>query len=265
MNSNAERFTGFADIYDQARPHLPAFPREVIRRYLGHAPDTVVDLGCGTGLSTAAWIGECRQVIGIEPSADMLGIAQKKAGEGIRFRQAFAHDTGLADGIADAIVCSQSFHWMEPVSTLREVHRLLAPGGVFATVDCDWPPMCGYEAEKAYQALFAQVRDIETGHPDIRSTFTRWEKEKHLQNIRECGCFAFVRELVFANPEACDAQRFIQHALSQGSLQAILKRHPELIENALEHFKQMILAHFGDGKRTIYFGYRMRVGVKGNE
>lgn len=180
MNSNAERFTGFADIYDQARPHLPAFPREVIRRYLGHAPDTVVDLGCGTGLSTAAWIGECRQVIGIEPSADMLGIAQKKAGEGIRFRQAFAHDTGLADGIADAIICSQSFHWMEPVSTLREVHRLLAPGGVFTTVDCDWPPMCGYEAEKAYQALFAQVRDIETGHPDIRSTFTRWEKEKHL-------------------------------------------------------------------------------------
>ena len=54
MNSNAERFTGFAAIYDQARPHLPAFPREVIRRYLGHAPDTVVDLGCGTGLSTAA-------------------------------------------------------------------------------------------------------------------------------------------------------------------------------------------------------------------
>lgn len=70
---------------------------------------------------------------------------------------------------------------------------------------------------------------------------------------------------MFANPEACDAQRFIQLALSQGSLQAILKRHPELIENALEHFKQMILAHFGDGKRTIYLAIACVSGVKGNE
>ena len=264
MVNNAERFTGFADVYDQARPHLPAFSREVIRQYLGHAPDTVVDLGCGTGLSTAAWTGECRQAIGIEPSPDMLEVAREKAADGIRFCQAFGHDTGLADGIADVVVCSQSFHWMEPAATLREVNRLLAPGGVFATVDCDWPPVCGYQAEKAYQELFSLVRDIETGHPDIRSTFTRWEKEKHLQNIRSCGYFAFVRELVFANSESCDARRFIRLALSQGSLQTILRRHPEWIQDALEHFRREILTHFGEEERSVYFGYRMRVGVKEN-
>lgn len=135
MNSNAERFTGFADIYDQARPHLPAFPREVIRRYLGHAPDTVVDLGCGTGLSTAAWIGECRPGNRHRAECRYARHRTEKGWGGHSLPSAFAHDTGLRDGIADAIVCSQSFHWMEPVSTLREVHRLLAPGGVFATVD----------------------------------------------------------------------------------------------------------------------------------
>ena len=85
-----------------------------------------------------------------------------------------------------------------------------------------------------------------------------------LQNIRSCGYFAFVRELVFANPEACDSRRFIRLALSQGSLQAILKRHPEWIQDALEHFKREILTHFGEEERTVYFGYRMRVGVKEN-
>ena len=40
-----------------------------------HPDDTVVDVGCGTGLSFAlieAAIGATGKVIGVEPSADML-------------------------------------------------------------------------------------------------------------------------------------------------------------------------------------------------
>lgn len=125
---NADRFIGFADVYDNARPSLPPHFMELIRLYLGHDIGNVVDLGCGTGLSTAAWEGNCTHVTGIEPSADMLAVAQKKASVAVSFRQGYSHDTGLPDGSADAVVCSQSFHWMEPVSTLREADRLLAPG-----------------------------------------------------------------------------------------------------------------------------------------
>ena len=56
---NADRFMGFADVYDNARPTLPAHFMELIRLYLGRDIGTVVDLGCGTGLSTAAWKGNC--------------------------------------------------------------------------------------------------------------------------------------------------------------------------------------------------------------
>lgn len=54
---NADRFMGFADVYDNARPSLPVHFMELIRLYLGRDIGTVVDLGCGTGLSTAAWKG----------------------------------------------------------------------------------------------------------------------------------------------------------------------------------------------------------------
>lgn len=70
---NADRFMGFADVYDNARPSLPVHFMELIRLYLGRDIGTVVDLGCGTGLSTAAWKGNCGKVIGIEPSSDMAG------------------------------------------------------------------------------------------------------------------------------------------------------------------------------------------------
>lgn len=31
---------------------MPTYPVKIIKRYLGRTPETVVDLGCGTGLST---------------------------------------------------------------------------------------------------------------------------------------------------------------------------------------------------------------------
>ena len=77
LSKNAERFHGFADLYESARPKMPLFPVEVLCRYLGREPETVVDLRCGTGLSAAIWKGRCRRVIGIEPSGDMLAVARK--------------------------------------------------------------------------------------------------------------------------------------------------------------------------------------------
>ena len=75
---NADRFIGFADTYENARPAMPFYPLKIIMQYLGKKPDTVIDLGCGTGLSTTIWQGNCNKVIGIEPSDDMRKIANAK-------------------------------------------------------------------------------------------------------------------------------------------------------------------------------------------
>ena len=158
---NARRFTGFAGLYDGVRPRMPVYPVEVIRQYLGRKPDRVVDLGCGTGLSTLVWRNRCLEVIGIEPSDDMLAVAQKKEMNGIAFRKGSSTSTGLPDKSADAVICSQSFHWMEPRSALSEINRVLRPGGVFATVDCDWPPVSDWRVEKKYKELFDKVLQIE--------------------------------------------------------------------------------------------------------
>ena len=57
LDANAERFTGFADLYDTVRPTPPLALAEVLRSYAGGAPvRQVVDLGSGTGLSTR-WAG----------------------------------------------------------------------------------------------------------------------------------------------------------------------------------------------------------------
>lgn len=259
---NAARFTGFADTYDRARPAVPDYPVNIIRRYLGHTPDTVVDLGCGTGLSTRIWKGRCRRVIGIDPSGDMLAAARGKEGEGLSFRQGCGSDTGLPDACADAVVCSQSFHWMEPGPTLREIDRILKPGGVFAAIDYDWPPVAGWRAEREYEKIYGKIREWEERLPDVNASFIRYRKDRHLTHIRDSGYFRYARELVFAHTESCTAQRFIDMIYSQGSTQAVLKRHPEVLEEDLERFQKAVREIWGDAVFEVDFCYRMRLAVK---
>lgn len=259
---NADRFLGFADIYENTRPEMPKQTIEIIKKYAGKKPDFVVDLGCGTGLSTMIWRNNCNSIMGIEPSDDMLSIANKKADCTVSFKKAYAHETGLKADSADAVICSQSFHWMNPDLTLAEINRILKIGGVFATIDCDWPPVCNWQAEKAYEALFEKINIIEENHPDMKNSFSRWDKNKHLNNIGSSGFFRYCREIVFSDKEDCNAERFIAIALSQGGLQSILKKEPTLITEDVESFTTHIYDLFGDKNFEIDFCYRMRIGVK---
>ena len=259
---NADRFLGFADVYEENRPAVPSKACDIIINYLEKAPETVVDLGCGTGLSTLAWKNKCRNVIGIEPSKDMLQAAKNKSDESVSFKQAYADNTGLPGAFADIAVCSQSFHWMNPKSTLAEINRILKPGGVFAAIDYDWPPISDWRAEYAYSDLLKSVRKIEQNEPVISNTCHKWKKDLHLKNIKESGYFRYWREIVFENKERCTAKRLIGMALSQGSVQTILKVHSEMIENEIKKYEKAINNIFAKEEFDILFCYRMRIGKK---
>ena len=143
---------GFADHYDAYRPSPPAVLLEALARYAGGPPlRRVVDLGSGTGLSARAWSSRADEVVGVEPNPKMLAVARAQTAEpSVRFVEAFAADTGLEDGAADLVTCSQSFHWMDRAATLAEADRLLRPGGVFAAYDYDMPPLVHPEVDAAF-------------------------------------------------------------------------------------------------------------------
>jgi len=140
ISANLERFTGLAGVYDAHRPRPPAvIPDMLAQLARTRRPRLVVDLGSGTGLSTFLWADRAAAVVGVEPNADMRAVAEaRKAAHAnatnVRFQEGIAAQTGLPDGSADIVTCSQSLHWMEPESTLAEVARVLRSGGVL-------PPM----------------------------------------------------------------------------------------------------------------------------
>jgi ubiquinone/menaquinone biosynthesis C-methylase UbiE len=251
--------TGFAEAFDRNRPATPEALLDVLcLEAQVERPRLVVDLGSGTGLSTRVWAERANEVVGVEASPEM-----RRRGEGatsagnVRFVQAYAQETGLPDGAADIVTCSQSFHWMEPVATLREVARILRPGGVFAAYDYDWPPVVHPEVEAAFEELVRRLgmRRALKGQP-------RHTKDLHLDRMRESGHFRFVREVVLHSREGGSAERMVGMALSLGPLSVLLNEGASEEELGLAQLREAAAAALGDREVELFLGYRVRLGVK---
>jgi ubiquinone/menaquinone biosynthesis C-methylase UbiE len=254
---------GFADFYDANRPRPPEVLLDALARYAGGGPlELVVDLGSGTGLSARAWAARAAEVVGIEPNQSMLSVAAAHTSEAnVRYMAAFADETGLPDGSADLVTCSQSFHWMDREPVLAEAARILRRGGIFAAYDYDMPPLVHPEVDAAFRKhldLRGRLRD----EHEVEAGWTRTPKAGHLDAIQASGHFRFTREAVFHDTEDVDAERIIGLARSLGlvsELVALGVSEEELGLTALEGTTRRVL---GDGSGRWVLGYRARLGVK---
>jgi ubiquinone/menaquinone biosynthesis C-methylase UbiE len=266
FKGNIARFSGFTDCYDKYRPEAPPLVIDILSTYLGKRPSVVVDIGSGTGLSTFVWKDHADLTIGIEPNNDMLEKAREKqqhnSTNNIQFVCGYSNQTGLESNFADIITCSQSFHWMEPTSTLAEISRVLSDSGVFAAYDCDWPPIINWEIESAFAGLVFKAGEMADKYTDTENRVRMWSKGEQLKNMIESNLFRYCREVVFHNTERCDADRFIGIALSQGVLQTAVKIGSTDIDMEFKMFCDKVKSFFKDRTLDILFSYRMRLGVK---
>ncbi|WP_179281084.1 class I SAM-dependent methyltransferase [Paenibacillus sp. XY044] len=264
---NIDRFSGYGDTYDRYRPAAPPLVTSLLSGYLQHRPELVLDLGCGTGLSTLIWKEHADQVIGIEPNDDMRSVAEFKLerlndSAHVRFISGYSNQLAVGSETADMITCSQSFHWMEPSSTLLEAARVLKPGGIFAAYDCDWPPTLHWQVEQAYEEVINRADDIIRKLLSQEKRAVKRDKEKHLASIQDSGHFRFTKEIVFHHAENCDAERYFGIAMSQGGVQTVLRLNSNELDEDIERFKRIVDDFFQGKTLQVLFSYRMRLGVK---
>lgn len=127
-----------AQLRESAAALVEALPVEPGRRPL------LLDLGCGSGASTAALVHALRaagreaDIVGVDGSAGMLAQARRKRWPaGVTFRQADAEILGR-DDLADADGVFAAYLLRNVAARdrlLRQVHDALRPGGVLVVHD----------------------------------------------------------------------------------------------------------------------------------
>jgi SAM-dependent methyltransferase len=260
LRSSGYERSGFAAGFDSNRPAPPPVLLDILCLAAQvDSPRLVIDLGSGTGLSTRPWAERADQVIGVEASPEMRAQAETATGaDNVSFVQAYAQATGLPDGEADLVTCSQALHWMEPEPTFAEAARLLRPGGVFAAYDYDWPPVVNWEVESAFEEVLRRVRAGR--RPDGGPM--RFSKEGHLDRIKGSGHFRYAREIVFHSRDRADAQRIVGMAFSLGPLTVLLGNGQSEEELGLAALREAAERALGDRTVDIFVGYRIRLGVR---
>ena len=244
-----DRFIGFADIYDSGRPHLPKKTIEILKNYLGNI-DLIVDIGCGTGNSTEVCTEYSKKVIGIDPSEDMLAKAKEKENHKLLF------NTGLENNVADLVICSQAFHWMEPKSTINEVCRILKKGGVFAVIDADTFPVIDLKIEKFNKEIQELIEKL-----DKKQKLEIYPTSQHLNNMIKSNKFEYCKEICFCNEILYDKEKFKKYFLSKGGLQNAIKNNYEPVISKLQHLEQLLDEVFQNETRTALFSYKIKIGI----
>jgi ArsR family transcriptional regulator len=115
-------------------------------------PTLVVgDLGCGTGQLTSTVAPHVKRVIAVDSSADMLDAARRRLAEfgNVDVRQGELEALPIDAGALDAAMMSLVLHYApDPAVALREVARVLRPGGRLLVVD-----MLPHEREEYQQQM----------------------------------------------------------------------------------------------------------------
>jgi SAM-dependent methyltransferase len=185
-----ERFGATVEDYRRFRPAYPEALIDWLVEDAALAQDSsVIDIGCGTGISSRQLAERGLRVIGVDPNAAMLAEARSAGPASIRYLSGDAETLDLGEEV-DAVVGGQCFHWLDLDRALPRFAAHLAAGGRVVAFwnlrDLDDPLMADYEA-----LLVERCDDYATVGAEPRA---RAVLERPLRERREAS-FALVQVL----------------------------------------------------------------------
>jgi demethylmenaquinone methyltransferase/2-methoxy-6-polyprenyl-1,4-benzoquinol methylase len=177
----------------------PRWRKFLVSRVAAGPGDRILDVATGTGAVARELVRQkgC-SVVGVDQSPGMLAQARRRSNGAVELVEASAEKLPFADGEFDGLTFTYLLRYVDdPAATLRELARVVRPGGTIAALEFGlpagpWRPLWELHVRAALPAAGAVIGNgwREVGSflgPSIRDWHARWPLERQLAAWSEAG------------------------------------------------------------------------------
>ncbi|KAG2204974.1 hypothetical protein INT47_002598 [Mucor saturninus] len=148
----AQGFKAKADAYAKARPSYPMESIDFLQKLTKKTPSQteMLDLGAGTGIMTRLLFeGGYTSLTAVEPVDAMR--AKIGLPDNVSCLSGTSWSIPVKSQSQDVVMLAQCFHWFDDMKSLKEIHRVLKPGGLMVLI---------WNMESKRSPWVAQLRDL---------------------------------------------------------------------------------------------------------
>jgi ubiquinone/menaquinone biosynthesis C-methylase UbiE len=138
MGKNISGYGNFGSLVDKYVEARKEFPEEVLDYLLGlikTKEPAMLDVGCGTGISTRQLAKRSTHVFGLDRDPGMIKQARREGPDGIKYVVAPVSRMPFETGQFDAVTAFSAFHWFTDKESVNEIRRVIKKGGIFLAVN----------------------------------------------------------------------------------------------------------------------------------
>lgn len=249
-------FGNVAKNYAKYRNDIPdELLRSLSSREVDFFEKKVVDLGAGTGALTRILSKKGADVIGVEPSQELIEEAKtidRTQGVSIEYVNGYSESTNLNSNFYDTVTVMRAWHWFNRPATLDEVKRILKDKGKLLVMDSGFIANSKVVVD-TLQLIKSHMPDGEvksagskgTARQLINSFPVEWFQEwkEHSFDMRDT--YKFDYKVPFTNEEWCGRV---------GSLSWLSSFSEEKRKQVLADVYQYVKKEFGDVIHQIEHG-----------
>lgn len=172
-------FDTLVNEYDRYRGGYASEVYETVFSAGVEAGSRVLDIGCGTGISTSPFFDAGCRVRGLDIAPQMLLRARRRLPD-VPFDFGSAEHLPYEDRSFDAAICAQAFHWFDQDLALAEITRVVRPGGVVAIW---WKSIMRGDALRIFRGEASRRLGVDLGKSVLGESFPEFDGDS-LENQR---------------------------------------------------------------------------------
>jgi SAM-dependent methyltransferase len=126
LHSDRRRAGSFGEVAEQYDRVRPEYPVELVDTLVAGGPRTMLDVGCGTGISSRLFMARGCTVLGLEPDPRMAEVARRS---GVEVESGAFEEWEAGGRRFDLVTAGQSWHWVDPLRGAAKAATVLRHGG----------------------------------------------------------------------------------------------------------------------------------------